>query len=233
MIDNIHEAIFKHCKNDIPLLEIGPGQGVLTQLLNKRYPQFKAVEFDTDMIELLKLSINEDRLVQADILKTNLGQLFEQESINVVGNFPYNISSQIIFKILDNVSKIPVVIGMFQKEVAERIAAAKKGRQKGIITIRAQLHYKVTKLFDIGPDAFDPPPKVQSSVILMERKEDYLPDVDISKLSKVLKAAYGQRRKKMRNTLKAYFDNLDDPIFQKRPEELDVEEFVNIAKLIK
>ncbi|MBT8229182.1 MAG: 16S rRNA (adenine(1518)-N(6)/adenine(1519)-N(6))-dimethyltransferase, partial [Bacteroidia bacterium] len=148
---------------------------------------------------------------------------------NLVGNFPYNISSQIIFKMIENVEMIPKMIGMFQKEVAERICAGPGGKTNGILSVRAQAFYKAEKIFDIPPEAFSPPPKVNSSVIVLTRKENYQLPCDEKLFSRIIKTGFQQRRKKLRNTLKSIFDNTEDPIFQKRPEELTVEDFVNLT----
>jgi len=232
IIQRIIQLIKVKCPNSLPLVEVGPGQGILTRDLFDSYNTFKAIEFDRDMIAILEQDIPPKSLVQADFLKLDIRELFGSEQYCLAGNFPYNISTQIVFKLIDNRDKIPVMVGMFQKEVAERICASPTGKKIGIISIRAQAHYTAEKIFDIPPSAFNPPPKVESSIIVLTRKENYEIDCDYKLFKKIIKISYGQRRKKLRNTLKPYLKDLDNPILQKRPEELSVEEFVNITKLI-
>ncbi len=232
VIAKILDEIYSHCNDQTPLLEIGPGQGILTLDLDKKYADFRAIEFDVDMVNILKESISDDRLIHNDFLKYDIKRLYPDRQLNIVGNFPYNISSQIVFKILDYVDRIPVVVGMFQKEVAQRICASPGGKVNGILSILTQAHYQAEILLEIGPEAFDPPPKVDSAVILLKRKKEYTLECDTKLLRRIVKTAYGQRRKKMRNTLKSMTNDLSDPLYQKRPEELSVEEFVIIAKNI-
>ena len=233
VVDRILELISQECDKDVPLLEVGPGQGVLTRHLADQFSDFKALEFDRDMIPILKGFLAQDQIVQADFLSYQLETLFDGSPFNLVGNFPYNISSQIIFKMLDHVDRIPSMIGMFQKEVAERICATPGGKKNGILSLRTQAYYDCNLIFDIPPESFDPPPKVNSSIIVLHRKENHLMDCDPKIFARILKLSFGQRRKKMRNTLKGVVDNIDDPIYQKRPEELSVSDFVNIAGRIK
>jgi len=229
VINHILEVISTHCPKNEALVEVGPGQGVLTDALVNNFESFKAIEFDRDMIKVLVQKIDPQKIINEDFLSVDLNEIFEGQTFNLVGNFPYNISSQIIFKMLDNVAKIPVMVGMFQKEVAERICATPGGKKNGIISLRAQAFYNAEKIFDIAPDAFDPPPRVQSSIIVLKRKDNYILRCDQKIYSRVIKMSFGQRRKKMRNTLKGMVDDLDKPIYQKRPEQLSVEEFINIA----
>lgn len=232
VIQQIIQLIKAKCAHSLPLVEVGPGQGILTKDLFDSYDTFKAIEFDRDMISILKQDLPPKALIQADFLKLDIRELFGSEQYCLVGNFPYNISTQIVFKLIDNRDKIPVMVGMFQKEVAERICATPTGKKIGVISVRAQAHYTAEKVFDIPPTAFNPPPKVESSIIVLTRKKDYEIDCDYKLFTKIIKMSYGQRRKKLRNTLKSYLQDLDNPIFQKRPEELSVEEFVNITKMI-
>jgi len=229
VISHILEVIEKECGAEVPILEVGPGPGVLTNSLVKSFPHFKAVEFDRDMVKLLIQSIDPKNIINEDFLGLDLDGVFKGQEFNLVGNFPYNISSQIVFKMLDNLDLIPVMVGMFQKEVAERICADPGSKKNGIISLRAQAYYRAEKIFDISPDAFDPPPRVDSSIIVLRRKEDSSLGCDEKIYARAIKMSFQQRRKKIRNTLKGMLKNLDDPIFQKRPEELSVEDFVNIA----
>ena len=233
VVDRIISLIEEKCEKDVPMLEVGPGQGVLTYRLANVFTKFKALEFDRDMIDILRKRLSDDQLIQAEFLSYDFNALFDGTEFNLVGNFPYNISSQIIFKMLDNVERIPKMIGMFQKEVAERICATPGGKKNGILSLRTQAYYDCELIFDIPPEAFNPPPKVNSSIIFLNRKENDLMDCDPKIFSRLLKTSFQQRRKKMRNTLSGMVQNLDDPIYQKRPEELSVEEFVNIARNIK
>ena len=233
VILRIISNISNKCSSEIPLLEVGPGQGAITLELLKDYPEFKAVELDKDMIEILRLHLKPDQLINMDILRLDMQELFDGREFNLVGNFPYNISSQIIFKIIENRHQIPVMIGMFQKELAERICSSPGGKSNGILSLNAQAYYQAEILFNIGPEAFDPPPKVESSVIIMKRKDDYQLGCDENLYRAVVKQAFSQRRKKMRNTLKSFDLDLESDIFQKRPEELGVDEFVNIVNSIK
>jgi len=232
VINDILMAIQKACPSDMPLVEVGPGQGVLTYPLAESYEEFKAIEFDRDMIAVLSEQLPPHKLLQDNFLSVDFSTLFRGEGFNLVGNFPYNISSQIVFKMLDNRSMIPTMVGMFQKEVAERICAAPGTKANGIITLRTQAYYHAEKLFDIGPSAFNPPPKVNSSVIKLTRKENAALPVDESIYNNIIKISFQQRRKKLRNTLKSYLQDLDDPILQMRPEQLGVQDFINIVALI-
>jgi len=233
VISQIIELIESNCSVDTPMLEVGPGQGVLTYSLIERFSNFMALEFDRDMVAILQKDIVPEKLIQAEFLSYNIENLFDGKEFNLVGNFPYNISSQIIFKMLDNVDRIPLMIGMFQKEVAERICATPGGKKNGILSLRTQAYYDCALAFDIPPTAFDPAPKVNSAVIVLKRKEKTLLDCDPKIFARIIKISFQQRRKKMRNTLKNIVDNIEDPIYQKRPEELSVSEFVSIAKNIK
>lgn len=233
VVDQIIELIVTKCNADLPLLEIGPGPGVLTNRLNEHFQNFKAVELDSEMVSRLKSNNQGLTLIHEDFLRVEFDILFDEPEFNIAGNFPYNISSQIIFKILENVAKVPVMVGMFQKEVAERICADPGTKKNGIITIQTQLHYEAKKVFDIPPQAFDPPPRVNSAIIILERKKEFDVKTDKKLLKQVLKASFGQRRKKLRNTLKAFLEDLSGDMFQRRPEELGVSEFLKIVELIK
>jgi len=230
VVYSIIEAIKEHCDASMSLLEVGPGKGVLTEELSQHFPSFKAVEFDRDMVAVLSRSVPDVTVIQQDFLRLPVEEVYPGQ-FNLVGNFPYNISSQILFKLIENRDKIPCMVGMFQKEVADRICAGPKGRVNGIISIRAQAHYRAEKLFDIAPSAFSPPPKVQSSIIVLHRRDNYELDCDMKLFSQIVKMAYGQRRKKMRNTIKSIVGDLDHELLQHRPEELSVEQFVTLTKL--
>ncbi|WP_152285838.1 16S rRNA (adenine(1518)-N(6)/adenine(1519)-N(6))-dimethyltransferase RsmA [Flavicella marina] len=218
------------------VLEIGPGMGVMTKyLLEKKYTTH-VIEIDTESVEYLQntyLNLT-PRIISADFLKINITDYFEDQ-FAIVGNFPYNISSQIVFKTLEHRDRIPEFSGMFQKEVAQRIAEKKGSKTYGILSVLAQAFYDVEYLFTVPPTVFNPPPKVDSGVIRMLRKEDYSLPVDEKLFFRVVKTAFGQRRKMLRSSLKAL--NLSDSLretelFTKRPEQLSVEEFINLTSLI-
>ncbi len=196
-----------------------------------------AVEADRDMVKYLQhnLGMTEDQLISMDVLKVDLSRLWENEQLNVIGNFPYNISTQIIMRVLKYKDIVPSVVGMFQKEVGERICAGPGSRTYGKTSAWIQAYYDCKVLFDVPPHKFDPPPKVQSVVIQLDRKEGYSIDCDEKLYFSVVKQAFSQRRKMLRNTLKPYLKGsglLEDEFFQRRPETLGVEEYVKVTQMI-
>ena len=219
------------------VLEVGPGMGVLTQyLLPIRGKNLKAVEIDTESVAYLKshfpeLGVN---LVAGDFLKMNMGTLFDGE-YSVIGNFPYNISSQIFFKILEHRDRIPEVVCMIQKEVAERIAEKPGTKTYGILSVFLQAWYDIEYLFTVGSGAFNPPPKVQSAVIRLTRNGRTSLGCDEKLFRMVVKTAFGQRRKTLRNSLKPIIASTGaavdttDPVFDLRPERLGVDDFVALT----
>jgi 16S rRNA (adenine1518-N6/adenine1519-N6)-dimethyltransferase len=217
------------------LLEVGPGGGALTKfLLPLRGIEFKAVELDTEKVTYLEHVYPEIRgsIIHQDVLE--MDKPFTAP-FTVVGNFPYNISSQILFKVLDWKDSVPVVIGMFQKEVAERIASKHGSKVYGILSVLIQAFYEVEYLFDVPPASFDPPPKVMSGVIRL-RKKAVPADIKSERhLSILVKAAFNQRRKMLRNPLKAYFkaEDLQDEIFTKRAEQLSLDQFAALTYRMK
>ena len=219
------------------VLEVGPGMGVLTQyLLPIRGENLKAVEIDTEAVAYLKSHFPElgENLVAGDFLKMNLGTLFEGE-YSVIGNFPYNISSQIFFKILEHRDRIPEVVCMIQKEVAERIAEKPGTKTYGILSVFLQAWYDIEYLFTVGSGAFNPPPKVQSAVIRLTRNGRTSLGCDEKLFRMVVKTAFGQRRKTLRNSLKPIIASTGaavdttDPVFDLRPERLGVDDFVALT----
>ena len=222
---------------DHPVLEVGPGTGVLTQFLLKKYNDVTVVELDTESVAHLKSHYPEldNKIVEGDFLKMDLAELFP-ESLAIIGNYPYNISSQIFFKVLDYKDRIPVCSGMVQKEVAERLASKPGKKAYGIISVLLQVWYDIEYLFTVEPEVFDPPPKVRSAVIRMTRNQRTALDCDENLLKTVVKTAFNQRRKTMRNSLKSLLgkenDLFKDPIFDKRPEQLSVEEFITLTNQI-
>jgi 16S rRNA (adenine1518-N6/adenine1519-N6)-dimethyltransferase len=213
------------------LVEVGPGAGALTQhLLPLPNIQLKAIELDKEKVAYLQHTFPAlaGKIIEADFLQIN--PPFENEFI-VVGNFPYNISSQILFKVLDWKEQVPVVIGMFQKEVAIRVAANYGSKDYGIISVLLQLNFDIEYLFDVGPENFNPPPKVMSGVIRLTRKETVLPIKSYKHFSMLVKAAFNQRRKMVRNAIKHLFVPaiLQDEFFNKRAEQISVAEFAALT----
>ncbi|MDR3060704.1 MAG: 16S rRNA (adenine(1518)-N(6)/adenine(1519)-N(6))-dimethyltransferase RsmA [Dysgonamonadaceae bacterium] len=221
----------------VSVLEVGPGTGVLTQFLIKKNIDLKVVELDRDSVSYLQEHFPEleGRILSEDFLKMNLESLFPGDFI-VIGNYPYNISSQIFFKILDNKDRIPFCSGMIQKEVAERIASNPGKKAYGIISVLLQAWYDIEYLFTVDAHVFDPPPKVQSAVVSLKRnlRKDFPCDEKLFKT--VVKTAFNQRRKTMRNSLKALLGKeceiFSDKVFDKRPEQLSVEEFIELTRLV-
>lgn len=212
-------------------LEIGPGMGVLTQYIYQR-DGFKAIEIDDESVDYLLANFPgiESKLMKGDFLKLPLDLVF-QGDFAVIGNFPYNISSQIFFKILDERNRIPQVVCMIQKEVAERIAEKPGTKTYGILSVLLQAWYDIEYLFTVGEGAFNPPPKVKSAVIRLKRNDRNSLDCDEVLFKKIVKASFGQRRKTLRNSLKQLFPDADytPEVFNLRPERLSVEDFVNLT----
>ena len=222
--------------NYLNVLEIGPGTGVLTKYLIKKNINLKLVEIDNESVEFLKTHLSIDPLIilQHDFLKLDLSNIFT-ENFAIIGNFPYNISTQIIFKVLENKNNIPELIGMFQKEVAERICEKKGSKKYGILSVLTQTYYDTKYLFSVPASVFTPPPKVISAVIRLVRKEQININYNEKLFFKVVKLSFQQRRKTLRNSLKSF--NLsdilrEDAIFDLRPEQLSVRDFIYITDLI-
>ncbi|PTN05971.1 16S rRNA (adenine(1518)-N(6)/adenine(1519)-N(6))-dimethyltransferase RsmA [Mangrovibacterium marinum] len=219
------------------VLEIGPGMGVLTQYLLQK-PNFKTsvVEIDHESVDYLKKHYPElsERIISKDFLKLKLEDYFP-DKFAVIGNFPYNISSQIFFKILDYKNQVPEVVGMIQKEVAERLATGPGSKTYGILSVLLQAYYDIEYLFTVHENVFNPPPKVKSAVIRLSRNSREKLDCDEKLFATLVKAAFNQRRKTMRNSLKQFIK--DEPlkaneIFNLRPEQLSVSDFENLTRLI-
>ncbi|MDP2337731.1 MAG: 16S rRNA (adenine(1518)-N(6)/adenine(1519)-N(6))-dimethyltransferase RsmA [Bacteroidota bacterium] len=219
------------------VLEIGPGMGVLTQFLlqNKSY-ETTVVEIDRESVEYLNVHFPElkERIISDDFLKLNLHDYFGEPFV-LIGNFPYNISSQIFFKVLEYRNQIPEIVGMLQKEVAERLAAPPGSKAYGILSVFLQAYYHIEYLFTVNQDQFNPPPKVKGGVIRLTHNQTEHLDCDERLFKSIVKMAFNQRRKTMRNSLKSMItsDELKaNPIFDKRPEQLGVAEFVSLVKMI-
>ena len=217
------------------VLEIGPGMGVLTQyLLQREDIDLKMVELDGESVEYLMSHYPgmPGKLYEADYLKLDIHRLFP-DRYRIIGNFPYNISSQIFFKILDDKDRVPEVVCMIQKEVADRIAEAPGSKTYGILSVLLQAWYDIDYIVSVGPGAFAPPPKVKSAVIRLRRNSRTELGVDEKLFRTVVKTAFNQRRKTLRNALKPLikegFDS-SDPVFDLRAEKLGVEEFIELAR---
>ena len=236
-------------RNDkIPVLEVGPGMGVLTQyLLQREDIDLRMVEIDGESVEYLLAHFPgiQGKLLQADFLTLKLEKLFPSR-FAIIGNFPYNISSQIFFKVLNHKDRVPEVVGMVQKEVAERIAEGPGSKTYGILSVLLQAWYDIEYLFTVGSGCFAPPPKVESAVIRLTRNSRTDLGCDEALFKTVVKTAFGQRRKMMRNPLKPLAkakaqredwsdkqltDFLAAPVFSLRPEQLSVEDFIDLTNL--
>ncbi|ESU29062.1 16S ribosomal RNA methyltransferase KsgA/Dim1 family protein [Flavobacterium limnosediminis JC2902] len=216
------------------VLEIGPGMGVLTKYLLEKPVDTYVIEIDTESVAYLDAHYPKlhGKIISKDFLKYNIKEVFNDEPFAIIGNFPYNISTQIVFRTLELRDQIPEFSGMFQKEVAERICSKKGSKVYGILSVLAQAFYDVEYLFTVDEHVFTPPPKVKSGVMRMIRKENYKLPCDEKLLFTVVKTSFNQRRKTMRNSLKSMnlSDNLRlDSIFDLRPEQLSVEQFIELT----
>jgi 16S rRNA (adenine1518-N6/adenine1519-N6)-dimethyltransferase len=219
------------------VLEVGPGMGVLSDFLlrNTEFETFM-IDIDTESFQYLhkKYPNVGERLINADFLQLNFKDIFPGK-LAVIGNFPYNISSQILFKVLDNRDQVVEVVGMFQKEVAQRCAEKPGSKEYGILSVFLQAYYKVEYLFSVKPGVFNPPPKVNSAVIRLTRNEVAKLDCDEKLFWQVVKAGFNQRRKTLRNALSSIFNKEsmgDDPMLDLRAERLSVDDFVKLTNLI-
>ncbi len=232
---NIADSLTLKGYNDV--LEIGPGMGVLTKYLLKKDVVTHVIEIDWDSVAYLQANFLHlaPRIIEKDFLKINLKDYFKENQVAIIGNFPYNISTQILFKTLENRERIPEFAGMFQKEVAQRIAEKEGSKIYGILSVLTQAFYDVEYLFTVPPTVFDPPPKVDSGVIRLTRKENYTLPVDEKLFFRVVKTGFNQRRKMLRGSLKSLnlSDKLrEDPIFVMRPEQLSVSSFIELTAKI-
>ena len=222
----------------LPILEVGPGMGVLTQFLMKKEREVKVVELDFESVAYLKenFATLKGQIIEDDFLKLKLENTFDGKPFVLTGNYPYNISSQIFFKMLDYKDLIPCCTGMIQKEVAERIAAGPGSKTYGILSVLIQAWYKVEYLFTVHEHVFNPPPKVKSAVIRMTRNETTDLGCDEKLFKLIVKTTFNQRRKTLRNSIASILDKSHplsaDPIFNKRPEQLSVAEFVNLTNQV-
>lgn len=218
------------------LIEVGSGKGVLTEIIEKgKKWDALYIEIDDESVVYLKeiLNIAADKIIDKDFLKLNLSEI-QTDSFSVIGNFPYNISSQIFFKVLENRNRCDQVVCMIQKEVAQRIAAPPGNKTYGILSVLLQAYYKVEYLFTVHQHVFHPPPKVKSAVIRLTRNSQQKLECDEHLFFKIVKQAFNQRRKTLRNSLKPFMNEeiKGQEIFNKRPEQLSVHEFVYITNLV-
>lgn len=222
----------------LPVLEIGPGTGVLTRFLLEQGHDLTVVELDRESVAYLNQHYREleGRIIEYDFLQLNLDELFGEHPFCVIGNYPYNISSQIFFKVLEYKDRIPCCSGMIQKEVAERMAAGPGNKTYGILSVLLQAWYRIEYLFTVDEHVFNPPPKVKSAVIRMTRNETTELGCDEKLFKQIVKTGFNQRRKTLRNSLKPLLGTscelYRDPIFDKRPEQLSVQQFIELTRRI-
>ncbi len=228
------------------VLEIGPGMGVLTKYLLEKKPKVTVMEIDYDSVAYLKDTFPLEHIkldttpknfeiIEGDFLKKNFTDIAKGKQVAIIGNYPYNISTQIVFKAIENREFVPEFSGMFQKEVAKRIAEKEGSKVYGIMSVLTQAFFDVEYLFTVPPTVFNPPPKVDSGVIRLTRKENYTLPVDEKLFFRVVKTSFNQRRKMLRSSLKSFnlSDSLkEDPIFTMRPEQLSVERFIELTRKI-
>ena len=223
----------------MPILEVGPGMGVLTRFLIEKKRPLKVVEIDEESVSYLCKNLpqlKEENIIPDDFLKMRLDRLFDGGQFMLIGNYPYNISSQIFFKMLDYKEYIPYCSGMIQKEVGERLAAKPGTKAYGILSILIQLWYDVEYLFTVDENVFSPPPKVKSAVVLMKRNARTSLECDEALFKKIVKGTFNQRRKKLRNSIQQIVGKdsplLGDPILEMRPEQLSLEEFIELTRKV-
>jgi 16S rRNA (adenine1518-N6/adenine1519-N6)-dimethyltransferase len=218
-----------------PVIEIGPGTGVLTKYLINELPQFLALDIDTESVEYLQNLYPEkkEQIKFSDFLEEDLKNYFPGK-FNVIGNFPYNISSQIMFKILEHRNDVNIVVGMFQKEVAQRLAEKPGTKTYGILSVLLQAFYKIEYLFTVHENVFSPPPKVKSAVIRLQRNSVEKLDCNEELFFRIVKTTFNQRRKQIRNSIRpVYFsETIVHPLFEKRPEQLTVGQFEELTRFV-
>ena len=224
---------------DLPVLEVGPGMGVMTQYLVEKPRPFKVVEIDRESVEYLKGTLfkgDESPIIEGDFLRMDLSKVFDGAPFVLTGNYPYDISSQIFFKMIDNRQLIPCCTGMIQHEVAQRIASQPGNKAYGILSVLIQAWYDVEYLFMVDETVFNPPPKVKSAVIRMTRNQTQQLGCDEQLFKRVVKTVFNQRRKMLRVSLKQLVNDLssvsDHPFMTLRPEQLTIPQFVELTNLV-
>lgn len=235
--EEIVDAHFR-CNTAKNVFEIGPGTGVLTKTL-KNIPNinFTALEIDRESIAYLNENYPEINVVNQDFLEMDFSK-FEKDSVSIIGNFPYNISTQIVFKIIDNIEVINLMTGMFQKEVGERICAKEGSKTYGITSVLTQVYFEVDYLFTVEAHEFTPPPKVRSGVIRIKKRDvPLVADEDFKAFKELVKKAFNQRRKTIRNSIKSFINEGVMPeqheLYSQRPEQLNIEQFKTLLALKK
>lgn len=222
----------------MPVVEVGPGMGVLTQYLLPAHPDLTVVELDGESVEYLRANMPQlgERILAEDFLKLDLGKLFPEQKFCVIGNYPYNISSQIFFHVLEWKDQVACCSGMLQKEVAERLAAGPGTKARGILSVLLQAWYDVECLFTVDENVFNPPPKVKSGVVKMVRNDVTDLGCDPALFKTVVKTTFGMRRKTLRNSVKSLLpagkDLGDNPLLALRPEQLSVAQFVELTNAL-
>lgn len=223
---------------DLPVLEVGPGMGVLTQYILPKGREFKVVEIDFDSVPYLHEHFPQlgDNIIEGDFLQMNLQEVFGGRPFVLTGNYPYNISSQIFFKMVENRDLIPCCTGMIQKEVAERMAASPGSKTYGVLSVLIQAWYDVEYLFTVDEHVFNPPPKVKSAVIRLTRNTKASLGCDEQLFRRIVKTVFTMRRKMMRNGMKQILGKdspmLADPIFMQRPEQLSVQDYIDLTNRV-
>ncbi len=222
----------------MPVLEIGPGMGILTRELLDKGHNLSVIEIDSESVAYLRKNfadLDGRHIIEGDFLKIDLGELFAGGEFCVIGNYPYNISSQIFFRLLEVKDRVPMCSGMLQKEVAERLAAEPGARTRGILSVLLQLWYDVKYRFTVEPDVFSPPPKVRSGVITLSRNNRHEAGCDETLLKTVVKTTFSQRRKTLRNSIKPLLppgSHIDDPLMNLRPEALSVDDYIKLTNIV-
>ena len=222
----------------MPVLEVGPGMGVMTQFLLTKNREFKVVEIDRESVPYLQEHFPQlgEGIIEADFLKMDLHKVFDGRQFVLTGNYPYNISSQIFFKMLENKDLIPCCTGMIQKEVAERMASGPGSKVYGVLSVLIQAWYDVDYLFTVHETVFNPPPKVKSAVVRLTRNSKQTLGCNEKLFRRIVKSVFTMRRKMMRNGMRQILPKdcplLADPIFNKRPEQLSVEEFIDLTNRV-
>lgn len=230
----IADAILSLDNYDV-LIEIGPGKGAITKYLIESPRPYYVIEADRDMVSYLGShldGLDSDHIIEADFLKVDLKTLFPDQQVAIVGNFPYNISSQIVVRVIENRDIVVHMLGMFQKEMADRVLSGPGSKDYGSLSVQSAAYFTGRSVITVGPGAFSPPPKVQSKVIALTRRAEPEDVKDFRVFRKVVRAAFNLRRKMLRNSLKALVENetlLSEPLFTKRPEQLSVKDFVDIS----
>ena len=234
---NITEKIALSLINTDKVIEVGPGEGALTDFfIDKKNTEFRAIETDRESYNFLidKYPEQSKKIILQNFLKTDLTNIFDEE-FSIIGNFPYNISSQIFFKVIDNKDLVKEVVCMIQKEVAERIASKEGNKTYGILSVLLQTYYNIEYLFTVNENVFNPPPKVKSGVIRLIRNKTQKLNCNEKLFKQIVKTSFNQRRKMLRVSLKTMLNNIntsDYNIFTKRPEQLTINEFVYLTNII-